>query len=594
MTINLAGSERPMRYDKAIGQEANARILKSMSKKEAFSKAYVFEGLRGCGKTSLARVTAMAANCLHKGPDGEPCGECEVCRKIKAGEEVDVVEIDAASNNSVERARELIEESRFKPLECRTKVYIIDEAHMLSNGAFNALLKLLEEPPAWCMYILCTTAKNKLPGTILSRCTAFTFKAISFEKIAEHLKEIAKKYGANITDDAAYLIASHSGGSMRDALRDLEKCLSEAVDLGTDEVIEALGLEPYEQVFGLLGDVVANNPSAIISACERYRTEGRELPLILSDVVSALTDLVMVTAGGNLTQRGEGYMSLLGSLAKKVSLEKALYLSKRFAEVKKSAAYDADPAVITVEILRIASANEQSVEALEVKIRDLEELIEKLEKGIVTEKAGVTKTLPVTEEKTSESVDNSVYIMQPESLLDEDDEAYWSQVMAVAESFSDEEEPEVVQTSPEKPVEDAAPAVREEVSEPVTETKITLVKEEVPASVTEPVISGEPEKAPDSVSILQDFSGEGLGGLFDLFGSFKPAQTSEEANKGLARTFQERLQKVKEEDPEARSMIDRALEVNVYKDCVEVTVNPFLETVAKQVLSRYEFIKVSV
>lgn len=590
--INLAGNERPMRYSEAIGQEINVKILKAMSQKDSFAKAYLFEGVRGCGKTTLARVTAMAANCRHKTPDGEPCCECESCKKIMRGEMVDVVEIDAASNNSVERARELIEESRYKPMEAKTKVYIIDEAHMLSNGAFNALLKLLEEPPEWCMYILCTTAKSKIPATILSRCTAFSFKAIAFEKIAEHLKEIVNKYQCTITDDAAYAIAAHSGGSMRDALRDLEKCFSETIDIGVAEVTDALGFEPYEQVFKLITTVAGNRAPEIITCCERYRSEGKDMVNILTDAVGILTDLVIEKAGGTLLERGEGYMGLLKDLADKVSLEQALYLSKKFAEVRKSAMYDPDMSAITVELLRIASVNEEGIEALEVKMRLLEERVEALEAKLAAGNAVNTasyvtepvrmetervqeqpKAQPEPEAGVNATSETDLAFAKGFSVITSgddnpfaDDEAYWQQVAAVAEEVARREEEEAAEQESTHAV-----AVQPEKA--------------VPAEA-----AGEPEKAPDSVSSVSDFLGEDIGGLFDMFDSF----TSPEANvpTALAQTFRERLERVKAEDPAAKDVLDSAEEVNVYNDGIEVIPIGYMENVTRQALAKYEFIKV--
>ena len=221
----LYRENRPEVFDEILGQEHIVKILKHQIATDTVSHAYLFCGTRGTGKTTTARILAKAVNCADEGCTDKPCGKCDNCRAIADGNFMDVIEIDAASNNGVDNIRELRESVKYPPTVGRKKVYIIDEVHMLSSGAFNALLKTLEEPPENVMFILATTDPEKLPQTVLSRCMRLDFKRVPAQVIMDNMKAICTKNGVDITDGALRLLASNADGSVRDSLSILEQCM---------------------------------------------------------------------------------------------------------------------------------------------------------------------------------------------------------------------------------------------------------------------------------------------------------------------------------------------------------------------------------
>ena len=250
---------RPKVFSDVYGQDHVTSTLKNEIKNGRVSHAYLFTGSRGTGKTTCAKILAKAVNCEHN-VDGEPCNECEVCKALDNGSIYDVVEIDAASNNGVDNIRELRDETNYAPSRGKYRVYIIDEVHMLSTGAFNALLKTLEEPPAHVIFILATTEVHKLPATILSRCQRFDFKRIQPETMAVRLKEVAGLEGLNLDDDAAVLIARIADGALRDGLSILDQCAGRSKEIDSDLVSEVAGLAGREAMYKL-SDCIANSDS---------------------------------------------------------------------------------------------------------------------------------------------------------------------------------------------------------------------------------------------------------------------------------------------------------------------------------------------
>lgn len=250
---------RPKVFSDVYGQDHVTSTLKNEIKNGRVSHAYLFTGSRGTGKTTCAKILAKAVNCEHN-VDGEPCNECEICKGLDNGSIYDVVEIDAASNNGVDNIRELRDETNYAPSRGKYRVYIIDEVHMLSTGAFNALLKTLEEPPAHVIFILATTEVHKLPATILSRCQRFDFKRIQPETMAVRLKEVAGLEGLSLDDDAAVLIARIADGALRDGLSILDQCAGRSKEINSDLVSEVAGLAGREAMYKL-SDCIANSDS---------------------------------------------------------------------------------------------------------------------------------------------------------------------------------------------------------------------------------------------------------------------------------------------------------------------------------------------
>lgn len=293
----LARKYRPRTFDDLIGQDVTVRILRNAFNLHRVAHAFMLTGVRGVGKTTSARIIARALNCV--GPDGngeataDPCGVCHNCKAILADRHPDVLEIDAASHTGVDDVREIIEAARFKPLQGRMKVFIIDEVHMLSRNAFNALLKTLEEPPAQVTFIFATTELRKVPVTVLSRCQRFDMRRVSQEKLADHFAQIAVKENVAITADALAIIARAADGSVRDGLSLLDQAIAQApVEKGqpisAEQVTQMLGQADRSVVFDVLEAVFAGEPAKMLATTERAYQNGVDLGLLLADMLDVL------------------------------------------------------------------------------------------------------------------------------------------------------------------------------------------------------------------------------------------------------------------------------------------------------------------
>jgi DNA polymerase-3 subunit gamma/tau len=285
---------RPTSFDELVGQDPIKSTLKQALISDRIAPAYIFSGPRGTGKTSSARIFAKSLNCLkNEKATTLPCGECELCKGINLGNALDVIEIDAASNTGVENIRELIERSRFAPAKARWKVYVIDECHMLSTAAFNALLKTLEEPPRQVVFILATTDPQRVLPTILSRCMRFDFRRIGLKDIENHLIGIAKKEEISINEDAIALIAKHSQGGLRDAESLLDQVSLLTPPITQLNIINLIGAVPEEELIILAKSLLNKDPKSILNICNRLINKGKEPIAILQGIASILRDLVI-------------------------------------------------------------------------------------------------------------------------------------------------------------------------------------------------------------------------------------------------------------------------------------------------------------
>jgi len=284
---------RPRTFDDVVGQNHITETLKRQVQEGRLSHAYLFTGTRGTGKTSCAKILARAVNCEHP-VNGNPCNECPACRGIESGAVMDVLELDAASNNSVDQVRALRDEAVYSPAAVRKRVYIVDEVHMLSNSAFNALLKILEEPPAHLMFILATTELHKVPATIKSRCQQFAFKRLSPLDISGRLKYVAGEESISLTPEGAALIARLADGGMRDALSLLDQC---AVDgsrsLGEKEILDALGLAGNVETAALMGEIARRDTAAALERLDRLYAAGKDVGSLLGELSSLTRDLLI-------------------------------------------------------------------------------------------------------------------------------------------------------------------------------------------------------------------------------------------------------------------------------------------------------------
>ena len=283
---------RPQTFDEVVGQKHITETLKNQVKTGRLSHAYIFIGTRGTGKTTCARILAKAVNCENP-VDGNPCGKCAACRGIAAGSVMDVVELDAASNNGVDNVRALREEAVFSPTEVKKRVYIIDEVHMLSTSAFNALLKILEEPPAHLMFILATTELQKVPATILSRCQRHSFRRIDTPEIAQYLEYIAGQEKLSLSHEAAELIARLAEGGVRDALSLLDQC-SAREEIDVEAVYSAMGLAGNRRIAQLLERVLEHDTEAALKDFNALWMDGKDPVTLLGELSSLLRDSMML------------------------------------------------------------------------------------------------------------------------------------------------------------------------------------------------------------------------------------------------------------------------------------------------------------
>ncbi|MBR3627910.1 MAG: DNA polymerase III subunit gamma/tau [Elusimicrobia bacterium] len=289
----LARKFRPTTFDEVIGQDHISQTLKNAIKEDKVAHAYLFSGPRGTGKTTMARIFAKALNC-KEGPTTEPCGKCQNCIEIAKNQSIDVMEIDAASNTGVDNIREIRENVKFGATSSKYKIYIIDEVHQLSTGAFNALLKTLEEPPEHVIFILATTEQHKVPITILSRCQKYRFRLLSTNEIAKAIKNIAQKDNFEIEDEALKIIINASGGSMRDALSLLDQAISATTGKITEEYIRNLmGLLPKEMISKTIDYIAQNDVESIIKVCKQVYEDGYNVLQFARDLRDHLRQLMI-------------------------------------------------------------------------------------------------------------------------------------------------------------------------------------------------------------------------------------------------------------------------------------------------------------
>ena len=325
---------RPQTFGEMVGQEHITRTLRNQIIANRVGHAYLFNGGRGTGKTTSAKVLARAINCLNP-QDGEPCNECEICKSALNGSLTDIVEMDAASNNSVEDIRSIREEVNFLPTKAKYRVYIIDEVHMLSQGAFNALLKTLEEPPEHVKFILATTEPQKLPATILSRCQRFDFKRISDEDIIKRLQIVCEQSNIEITKQALNIIATLSEGAMRDALSILERCMQDGENsIDEDKIKELVGIPKISYIYGITEAIIEYNIDKAMESITMVLDEGKDLNNLLWEIIKYIKDILMVKTGQKLTIYNEVDFENLKKLAESISKERAIRLIKELSKLE--------------------------------------------------------------------------------------------------------------------------------------------------------------------------------------------------------------------------------------------------------------------
>lgn len=354
---------RPQRFDQLVGQEAIAATLSNALRTGRIAPAYLFSGPRGTGKTSSARILARSLNCIASdGPTPEPCGSCELCRSIAAGSALDVIEIDAASNTGVDNIRDLIERSRFAPVQARWKVYVVDECHMLSTAAFNALLKTLEEPPPRVVFVLATTDPQRVLPTILSRCQRFDFRRIPLGSMESHLAWIAKEEQIQINAAALHLVAQLAQGGLRDAESLLDQLSLLPPPVEPEAVWELLGAVPEQELLSLARALVATDPVGLLENCRGLLDRGREATAVLQGIAGLLRDLVLALAAPDqpeLSSFSPANRAELPALANQAGLQKLLAWQQGLKGSEAQLRQSAQPR-LWLEVLMLGLLAEQS------------------------------------------------------------------------------------------------------------------------------------------------------------------------------------------------------------------------------------------
>jgi DNA polymerase-3 subunit gamma/tau len=375
----LARKWRPQQFDEVVGQDHITTTLKNAIEQDRLAHAYLFVGPRGIGKTSTARILAKALNCV-KGPTATPCDECDNCKEIAEGRSLDVLEIDGASNNGVEQVRELRETCRYTPARCKFKIYIIDEVHMLSTAAFNALLKTLEEPPAHVKFFFATTEPQKVLPTILSRCQRFDLRRIPASLIIKRLKEVAKAEKVTIDDKALAAIARGAEGGLRDAESALDQLIAFCGNkIAEKDVLSVFGLVAHDQIAALTDALVASDTNKALKVLKELDEVGKDLQRLLADLLDHFRNLLIVTLGEDAAtslQLADTEVELLKAQGKRIDSDAVLRIIDALAAAEGRLRYALSKRVF-FEIALIKAIKAREMVGIEAVLKKLNELMDR-------------------------------------------------------------------------------------------------------------------------------------------------------------------------------------------------------------------------
>lgn len=422
---------RPLKFEEIVGQDHITRTLKNQLISNRVGHAYLFNGCRGTGKTSAAKILARAVNCLNP-KDGEPCNECEICKAAISGSLTDIVEMDAASNNSVEDIRLIRDEVNFLPTLAKYRVYIIDEVHMLSTGAFNALLKTLEEPPAHVKFILATTEPQKLPATILSRCQRFDFKKLSNENIVKRLNIVCEESNLKVEENALKIIASLSEGAMRDALSILERCLQDGDNnITEDKIKELVGIPKLTYIEEIVEAVIKKDVSKALTVIKEVIAEGKDQGNFLWEVIKYVKDLLLYKVTGETGIYSSQEIEKIKENAELISKEEIVHLVYKLSELENNMKWSSQKTIMleagfiklcdTETAIPIqssgggSSVNNADIQELQRRVFKLEDYISKLGKGNVSKtqtgasQKQVVQPKPAPKPASPESIKNNAF-----------------------------------------------------------------------------------------------------------------------------------------------------------------------------------------
>lgn len=367
---------RPLTFSEIVGQEHITKTLRNQIIANRVGHAYLFNGSRGTGKTTAAKVLARSINCLNP-KDGEPCNECEICIGALNGSLTDIVEMDAASNNSVEDIRSIREEVNFLPTKAKYRVYIIDEVHMLSTGAFNALLKTLEEPPEHVKFILATTEPQKLPATILSRCQRFDFKRIANENIKKRLDIVCKESNIEITEEALNIIAVLSEGALRDALSILERCIQDGENkIDEDKIKDLVGIPKITFVHSITESIINYNVDEALKNIDTVLEEGKDITNLLWEVIKYIKDILVYKASGKLELYNESEKENIKALGENTSKEKLIDLVYKLSELENDIKWSTQKTIMfQAGIIKLCNKQAETNDNIEQRVEKIEKYL---------------------------------------------------------------------------------------------------------------------------------------------------------------------------------------------------------------------------
>ncbi|MCI6770742.1 MAG: DNA polymerase III subunit gamma/tau [Oscillospiraceae bacterium] len=463
---------RPKVFSDVVGQSHITSTLSNEVKTGKLSHAYLFTGSRGTGKTTCAKILAKAVNCLHP-VNGNPCGECEICKGIESGAILDVVEIDAASNNGVDNIRDIRDESAFAPASCKYRVYIIDEVHMLSIGAFNALLKTLEEPPAHVKFILATTEVHKIPATILSRCQRFDFKRVDSESMVSRMQFIADEEGFTLDEEAALLIAKIADGGMRDALSVLDQCVSREKHITTETVCSVAGLTGRQHLFDLADAVKKEDAAACLSLINELHNGCFDMERLCSELINHFRNLMITKTVKNAESVLIGTQQELDSYKKQsasFTLEALLFaidlLQNTLTEIKRGANRRVEMETAVIRLAHPALSDDRNG-----ILRRLADLEAKVRSGVTVKYTEPVKT-QIESFESNERAENTRSAERTESVN-------------TSPAYAEPQEPQTNEAKPLPPEPETPQAKPTQTAEHPTEDTADIMLEEWPQVLSE-------------------------------------------------------------------------------------------------------------
>ncbi len=405
---------RPEVFDEIIGQQAIVKTIKNQIVSDRTSHAYLFTGTRGTGKTTMARILAKAINC-EKPKGGNPCGKCKSCKDIKEEKSVNIIEIDAASNNGVDNIRQINEEVRYSPTIGKYKVYIIDEVHMLSTGAFNALLKTLEEPPEYVKFILATTEPSKIPATIISRCQRYDFRRLTIDEIYHAIKGYMEKENQKVSDDALYHIARISTGAMRDALSILEQSLSffSGEEVTVEKILTLTGDSSTGDLLDIAKLIIAKDSLGVLTSLDETLKKGIDVSVLINGLIETFRNVLVLTVSTNNTDilniKGDDLIKMK-SIAEKTSYKTLSFIINELCFLQRDIKYLTNKKILLeVALIKICNnkASDNTAE-IEAKIGEIEDKIKKGVPFVQANSNTVSKKKPEKKEKKKAVTPKSV------------------------------------------------------------------------------------------------------------------------------------------------------------------------------------------